>query len=84
LKNFLKLNEQKREADEAEFANPRNTASGTLKMQDSKVVAERGLDCYLYGVYGTGGLKEGHFETLKKWLTGGLKFLQLKIDIFLK
>jgi len=52
LKNFQKLNEQRLDIGEAEFANPRNTASGTLKIQDSKVVAERGLDCYLYGVYG--------------------------------
>ncbi len=73
LKNFQKLNEQKREAGEQEFANPRNTASGTLKMQDSKVVAERGLDCYLYGVYGTGNLREGHFETVQKVADWGFK-----------
>jgi len=73
LENFRKLNEQKREADEQEFANPRNTASGTLKMQDSKVVAERGLDCFLYGVYGTGNLREGHFETVEKVADWGFK-----------
>jgi len=73
LKNFQRLNELKREADEPEFANPRNTASGTLKMQDSKVVAERGLDCYLYGVYGTGSLREGHFETVQKVADWGFK-----------
>ncbi len=73
LKNFQRLNELKREADEPEFANPRNTASGTLKMQDSKIVTERGLDCYLYGVYGTGGLREGHFETVLKVADWGFK-----------
>ncbi|HIP32308.1 MAG TPA: NAD-dependent DNA ligase LigA [Crocinitomicaceae bacterium] len=73
LNNFQKLNEQKREAGEQEFANPRNTASGTLKMQDSKVVAERGLDCYLYGVYGTGDLRDGHFETVQKVADWGFK-----------
>ena len=50
LKNFNRLNEQRREDSDPEFANPRNTASGTLKMQNSKVVASRGLDCFLYGV----------------------------------
>ncbi len=73
LKNFQRLNELKREADEPEFANPRNTASGTLKMQDSKIVAERGLDCYLYGVYGTGNLREGHYETVLKVADWGFK-----------
>ncbi|MBL1281452.1 MAG: NAD-dependent DNA ligase LigA [Fluviicola sp.] len=73
LKNFQKLNEQKREAEEQEFANPRNTASGTLKMQDSKVVAKRGLDCFLYGVYGTGNLREGHYETVQKVADWGFK-----------
>lgn len=73
IKNFLALNEQRREEGEAEFANPRNTASGTLKMQDSKVVAERGLDCFLYGVYGTGNLREGHYETVEKVADWGFK-----------
>ena len=73
LKNFQRLNEVRRENQEPEFANPRNTASGTLKMQDSKVVAERGLDCFLYGVYGTGNLREGHFETVQKVADWGFK-----------
>ncbi len=73
LERFHQLNKQKREAGEPEFANPRNTASGTLKMQDSKVVAERGLDCYLYGVYGTGNLREGHYETVLKVADWGFK-----------
>lgn len=73
LKNFLALNEQRREEGEPEFANPRNTASGTLKMQDSKIVAERGLDCFLYGVYGTGNLRSGHYETVEKVADWGFK-----------
>ena len=72
-KNFLALNEQRVASGEPEFANPRNTASGTLKMQDSKVVAERGLDCFLYGVYGTGSLRSGHFETVQKVGEWGFK-----------
>ena len=52
LANFQRLNDERESAGEELYANPRNTASGTLKLQDSKIVAERGLDCYLYGVYG--------------------------------
>ena len=73
LKNFLALNDQRREDGEAEFANPRNTASGTLKMQDSKVVAERGLDCFLYGVYGTGNIRPGQYEMVEKVADWGFK-----------
>ncbi|MCH2230479.1 MAG: NAD-dependent DNA ligase LigA [Crocinitomicaceae bacterium] len=73
LDNFRKLNEQRRKNGDPEFANPRNTASGTLKMQDSKVVSDRGLDCFLYGVYGTGDLKPGHFETVQKVADWGFK-----------
>ncbi len=48
---FEKLNESRREKGEKLFANPRNTAAGTLKLQDSAAVARRGLDCFLYGVW---------------------------------
>lgn len=72
LKNFLALNDQRRENGEPEFANPRNTASGTLKMQDSKVVAERGLDCFLYGIYGANAAS-GHFEAVQKVGEWGFK-----------
>ena len=44
------LNEKRKEAGEPEFANPRNTAAGTLKLQDSSVVATRPLDCMIYNV----------------------------------
>ena len=52
LKAFEKLNEEKAKAGEPLMANPRNTASGTIKMQSSKIVAKRGLDCYLYYMLG--------------------------------
>lgn len=52
LQEFERLNEAREAAGEALYANPRNTASGTLKQQDSSKVAERGLDCLLYGIYG--------------------------------
>ena len=73
LKNFTKLNEQRIDIGEPEFANPRNTASGTLKLQDSKVVADRGLDCYLYGLYGYDLPLEGHFESVLKASEWGFK-----------
>lgn len=69
-KNFDALNAQREELGEPTFANPRNTASGTLKMQDSRVVAERGLDCYLYGVYGDDLPFESHWDSVqgvKEW-----------------
>lgn len=72
INNFNRLNEHRREEGEPEFANPRNTASGTLKLQDSKIVASRGLDCMLYGVYGTAN-EDGHFETVSKAGEWGFK-----------
>jgi DNA ligase (NAD+) len=78
LKKFEALNQSRVENDEPIFANPRNTASGTLKMQDSKVVAERGLDCFLYGVYGSDLPAEGHFEAVEKAKDWGFKVPQTK------
>lgn len=49
---FNRLNEERLEAGEALFANPRNAAAGTLKLQNSSIVAKRQLDCYLYYVPG--------------------------------
>jgi DNA ligase (NAD+) len=72
LNAFQKLNAEREENGEAVFANPRNTASGTLKMQDSKVVATRGLDSYLYGVYGEDLPYSGHFEAVQA--AGGMGF----------
>jgi DNA ligase (NAD+) len=66
LEQFQLLNQEREEAGEALYANPRNTASGTLKSLDSKVVADRKLDCYLYGLYGLNDLQAGHFESVLK------------------
>jgi DNA ligase (NAD+) len=63
---FALLNQEREEAGEALYANPRNTASGTLKSLDSKVVADRKLDCYLYGLYGLNEQQVGHFESVLK------------------
>jgi DNA ligase (NAD+) len=51
---FEKLNAQRQEDGEDLYANPRNTASGTLKSKDSAVVAQRNLDCIVYSLYGYG------------------------------
>jgi DNA ligase (NAD+) len=48
------------------YKNPRNFASGSLKMQDSREVARRGLDCFLYFIYADDQVSENHYESLKK------------------
>lgn len=66
LAKFHALNSEREKNGEELFANPRNTASGTLKMQDSSIVATRGLDCFLYGVYGAERNLVGHYEAVNK------------------
>ena len=73
LTKFKKVNEDRREAGEPEYANPRNLASGTLKQQDSRIVASRGLDCFLYGLYGDDLPLESHFESVLKAKEWGFK-----------
>lgn len=70
---FEKLNKEKEKAGEALMANPRNTASGTLKMQSSKVVAKRGLDCYLYYMLGDDLPGKTHLGNLRKAREWGFK-----------
>lgn len=65
LDHFNALNEKRAENGDELYANPRNTASGTLKLQDSAIVAERKLDCYLYGVYGENIGAESHSQAVK-------------------
>lgn len=69
--SFEKLNEERAKREETLFANPRNAASGTLKSQSSKVVAQRGLDAYLYYLLGDEIPADGsHYENLqmaKEW-----------------
>jgi len=77
-KAFEALNVQKAEAGEALMANPRNTASGTLKMQNSKVVAERNLDCILYHMIGDDLPFDTHFENLKVAASWGFKMPTLE------
>ena len=67
---FEALNKEREEQEEALFANPRNAASGTLKLQDPKEVARRGLEAYLYYMLGENLPGKTHFErleTAKSW-----------------
>ena len=72
-KSFNRLNEEREDIGEQPFANPRNAASGTLKSQDSRVVAERELDAYLYYLLGDEVDVEGHYEGLEKARAWGFK-----------
>ncbi|MCO5261089.1 MAG: NAD-dependent DNA ligase LigA [Crocinitomicaceae bacterium] len=78
FKKFEEINKEREDLGEQLFANPRNSASGTLKLHDSKVVAQRGLDTYLYGVYGVDGLTSGHFEMVQLAGQWGLKVPSVK------
>ena len=73
LEAFEKLNASRDEAGEERFANPRNTTAGTLKLQDSAVVATRGLDTFLYGVYGNDLPFQSHVDAVKAAGSWGFK-----------
>ncbi|MFA6944952.1 MAG: NAD-dependent DNA ligase LigA [Pedobacter sp.] len=62
---FDKLNNERIENNEIPYANPRNFASGTLKMQDSSEVAKRPLDCFLYFLYADKLIYNTHWESLE-------------------
>ena len=67
---FERLNKEREAAEEPLFANPRNAASGTLKLQNSSEVARRGLDCYLYYMLGEELPADTHYDRLqiaKQW-----------------
>jgi DNA ligase (NAD+) len=72
-KQFEKMNEQRIAAGEEPFANPRNAASGTLKIQNSSIVAKRPLDCFLYHILGPGLPYGSHYENLVKARDWGFK-----------
>lgn len=75
--SFDKLNQERAEREEPLFANPRNAASGTLKSQNSKVVAQRGLDAYLYYLLLDDMPADAcHYEMLQQAATWGFKISQ--------
>ena len=73
LEGFHKMNEERRENKEEEYKNPRNTASGSLKLQDSTEVAKRPLDCLLYQVVTEERKYKTHFESLENARNIGFK-----------
>lgn len=73
FERFQKLNEEKILNGEEPYANPRNFAAGTLKLQNSQQVAERGLDCYLYYLLSNDIDKQTHWECLEWARTLGFK-----------
>ena len=70
---FEAMNAEREQAGLETFANPRNTASGSLKMQDSKEVAERPLDCFLYHMLGKQIPCDLHYENLEAAKSWGFK-----------
>ena len=86
--SFERLNQEREAAEEPLFANPRNAASGTLKSQKSEVVANRGLDAYLYYLLGDQIPAEGHYENLmaaRRWgfkISEGMKKVDSLQEIY--
>ena len=70
---FEQLNKEREEREEPLFANPRNAASGTLKLQNSSVVASRKLDAYLYYLLGENLPGDGHYENMQAAAGWGFK-----------
>lgn len=71
--SFGRLNAERADIGEEPFANPRNAAAGTLKQQNSAVVARRGLDAVLYAVQADASVAPSHYETLQKLREWGFK-----------
>ena len=70
---FDRLNREREAQEETLFANPRNAASGTLKLQNSSIVASRKLDAYLYYMLGDELPDAGHYECLQHVSRWGFK-----------
>ena len=73
LEGFAKMNQERIEAGEDPYMNPRNTASGSLKLQDSALVAQRPLECLLYSIVGNNLGIASQFEMLEKARSWGFK-----------
>ncbi|WP_294738514.1 NAD-dependent DNA ligase LigA, partial [uncultured Flavobacterium sp.] len=73
LEGFAKMNQELIEIGETPYSNPRNTASGSLKLQDSAMVAKRPLDCLLYALVGDRLPINSQFEGLEKAREWGFK-----------
>ncbi len=73
FEGFNKMNQERIDIGEEPYMNPRNTASGSLKLQDSALVAQRPLDCLLYSIVGNIPNNATQFEMLAKARTWGFK-----------
>lgn len=73
FKGFIKMNQDRIKNGEEPFKNPRNTASGSLKLQDSAEVAKRPLECFLYNLTGTNLGIQSQFESLEQARLWGFK-----------
>lgn len=73
---FDAINKEREEIGDAPLANPRNAASGSMKIQDSKIVAARKLDCFLYNVLGEEVPFQTHYESLEAAKSWGFKVNQ--------
>ena len=78
-KNFERLNHERQYNEEPLFANPRNAAAGTLKMQNSAEVARRGLDAYFYFLLGDNLPYDTHYERMEAVKRWGFKTAQMTI-----
>ncbi|MCL6273078.1 NAD-dependent DNA ligase LigA [Muricauda sp. 2012CJ35-5] len=73
LEGFAQMNKERLEAGEEAYMNPRNTASGSLKLQDSALVAQRPLECLLYSIVGNNLEINSQFEVLEMARSWGFK-----------
>ncbi|MEM9647891.1 MAG: NAD-dependent DNA ligase LigA [Bacteroidota bacterium] len=73
LEGFAKMNQERLAAGEEAYMNPRNTASGSLKLQDSALVAQRPLECLLYSIVGKSLNITSQYEVLEKARAWGFK-----------
>ncbi len=73
IEGFLKMNEERIANEEEPYRNPRNTAAGSLKLQDSAEVAKRPLECLLYSIKGDNLNIQSQFEGLEKARSWGFK-----------
>lgn len=76
---FERLNKEREELGELPYANPRNFAAGTIKMQDSKEVAKRPLDCFLYALNTDKTYFKTHWESLQTLKTWGFHVSEYSI-----
>ena len=80
LKGFQAMNEERVKEGEAPYMNPRNTASGSLKTQDSALVAKRPLECFLYALAGENLKVKSQIEGLKQARLWGFKVPETAIE----